>query len=67
MLLSPVARYVVNADGLMDLDVYPSFDRLISIVKTPKGWRFHSPERGLGAVVTETSFVKTVRRLQERR
>jgi hypothetical protein len=67
LLLSPQARYVIGAEGLMDLDVYPSFDRLISIVKTPKGWQFKSPLRGLGAVVTETSFVRMVRRLQEPR
>lgn len=64
LLLSPEARYVVGADGLIDLNVYPSFDVLVSIVKAADGWRFKSAENGLGEPVSEESFARAVRELQ---
>jgi hypothetical protein len=66
LLLTPEARYVVGANGLIDLNVYPSFDTLISLVKRDDGWRFqaHDSEE-IGDSWSEESFVKTVNQLLE--
>lgn len=61
VLLTPEARFVYGADGLIDLHVYPSFDDLASIVKTPEGWWFKTDEGELGDPWTEQALVKVVK------
>ena len=66
LLLTPEARYVVGGNGLIDLNVYPSFDTLISLVKRDDGWRFQAHDREeIGEAWSEESFVNTVNRLLE--
>jgi hypothetical protein len=67
LLLSPEARFAVGADGLFDLNTYPSFDNLISIVRVNNGWRFKTIDREVTEDVNQESFVKTVNELVEHR
>jgi hypothetical protein len=39
LILEPLSRFVGKATGLVDLSVFPSYDRR-SIVRTEKGWQF---------------------------
>lgn len=66
LLLTPEARYVVGASGLIDLSLYPSFDSLVSLVKRDEGWRFQARDRDeAGESWSEESFVRVVNRLLE--
>ncbi len=66
LLLSPIARYVGGAHGLIDLNVYPSFDPVVSLLKRDDGWRFQDRDsEELGEAWSEESFVNTVKRALE--
>jgi hypothetical protein len=63
LLLDPVARYIVGAEGLVDLFLIPSYDSLM-IARYPEGW-FLVPEDAEGPRVpwSEASFVEAALRL----
>jgi hypothetical protein len=64
LLLTPEARYLLDADGLIELSVYPSFETSVQIVKTSDGWRLKYPDREeLGEPWSEDSFARTVKAL----
>lgn len=66
VLLSPIVRYVFGAKGLIDLNVYPSFDPVVSLVQRDDGWRFQDRDsEELGEAWSEESFVNTVKRALE--
>jgi hypothetical protein len=46
VLITPEARFVFGADGLIDVSVYPSLDTLTRLVRTPDGWRFTDAASG---------------------
>jgi hypothetical protein len=45
LLLEPVARYVVGAEGRIDLAVFPSYDKLLVVLGEDGAWRIASPAR----------------------
>jgi hypothetical protein len=58
LLLNPIARYVVGANGRVDLDAFPSFEA-VPIIRTETGWRVASQnEMNLDREWNEASFAE---------
>lgn len=56
LLLDPIARFIVGAQGRFDFCVMPSYDAVM-LLTTDEGWRFHSLTRDdLDLGLSEESF-----------
>lgn len=64
-ILEPIARYVVGADGRVDLAVFPSYHSAV-IVRRDGGWQMLSDRAdraGRARRWSEDAFVKTIKLL----
>lgn len=67
LLLDPIARNVVGADGRVDFCALPSYDSY-AVVGTGGGWRVYPPERdAAGLAWSEETFLATAAELLARR
>ena len=66
LLLEPIAQGVFEADGLIDLNRYPSFDCLVSIIRKNGGWWFRDRiHDNPDCPWSEASFVEMANRTLE--
>ena len=62
LILEPIARYVVGAEGRVDLAIFPSYHS-VAIVRRDDGWQMLSDRTGRAKRWSENAFVKTVESL----
>jgi hypothetical protein len=63
LILDPIGRDIVGAEGRIDLCVMPSYDPL-PLVKGDQGWEFWSPKwQSLGRSWNESDFVAVAQQL----
>ncbi len=62
-VLEPIARYVMGAEGRVDLSIFPSYDRFM-IVRADGGWRLRSLDRrDRNFAWSERAFFKVIAEL----
>jgi hypothetical protein len=63
LLIDPIARFVVDADGLVDLSVMPSFDSLPIFLKSGRWYAMPLDPAGSAKPLTKTSFLQAAKHM----